>query len=139
MSSDNKALVRRWFDEVWNNGRVEAIDELMSPHCVVHGLGPGVMDGPAGFKPFHASYRDAFPDVKLRIEDIVGEGSIVAARWSGTGTHRGNGLGLPATDRPVTFSGMSFARVENGKLVEGWNIFDQLSMFQQLGVVAAPV
>ena len=139
MSSDNKALVRRWFEEVWNNGRVEAIDELMGPRCVVHGLGPGTMDGPAGFKPFHASYRDAFPDVTLTIDDIVGEGSIVAARWSGTGTHRGNGLGLPATDRAIRFTGMTFARVENGKIVEGWNNFDQLGMFQQLGAIAAPV
>ena len=139
MSSDNKALIRRWFEEVWNQGRIETIDELMAPGCVVHGLGAGVLDGPAGFKPFHASYRNAFPDVRLTIDDIVGEGSIVAARWSGTGTHRGNGLGLPATDRTVTFSGMTFARVENGKLVEGWNVFDQLSMLQQLGVVAAPI
>ena len=139
MSSDNKALVRRWFDEVWNNGRVDSIDDIMGAKCVVHGLGPAALDGPAGFKPFHASYRDAFPDVKLTVDDIVGEGSIVAARWSGTGTHRGNGLGLPATGRPVTFTGMTFARVENGKIVEGWNVFDQLNMFQQLGVVTLPI
>ena len=139
MSAGNKALVRRWFEEVWNDGRMEAIDDLMDPRCVVHGLGPTALDGPAGFKPFHASYRDAFPDVKLTIDGIVGEGSIVAARWSGTGTHRGNGLGLPATGRPVTFTGMTFARVENGKIVEGWNVFDQLNMFQQLGVVTLPV
>ena len=66
---------------------------------------------------------------------MVAEGDIVAARWSGTGTHRGDGLGIPATHISVKFSGMTFARIQNGKLVEGWNVFDQLGMLQQLGVV----
>ena len=137
MSSDNKALVHRWFEEVWNKGRAAAIDEMMATRCVVHGLGPD-LHGPEGFKPFHTSYRDAFPDVKVKIDDVVSEGNIVAARWSGTGTHRGNGLGFPATGRPVNFTGMLFVRIDNGKLVEGWNNFDQLGMLQQLGIVALP-
>jgi predicted ester cyclase len=62
----------------------------------------------------------------------------VAARWSGTGTHRGDGLGFPATGRQVEFHGMTIVRVEQGKLVEGWNVFDQLGMLQQLGVVSLP-
>jgi steroid delta-isomerase-like uncharacterized protein len=134
MSSDNKALVHRWFEEVWN----KAIDELSAARCVVHGLGPD-LHGPDEFKPFHTSYRDAFPDLKVKIDDIVGEGSIVAARWSATGTHRGNGLGFSATGRSVDFTGMVFVRIENGQLVEGWNNFDQLGMLQQLGIVARSV
>ncbi len=63
---------------------------------------------------------------------------IVAARWSGTGTHRGDGLGFPATGRQVRLSGMTFVRIQNGKLVEGWNVFDQLGMFQQLDIVKLP-
>ena len=137
MSSDNKALVHRWFEEVWNRGRAEAIDEMMASGCVVHGLGSD-LQGPGGFKLFHTSYRNAFPDVSVKIDDIVSEGSIVAARWSGTGTHRGNGLGFPATGKSVNFTGMVFVRIENGKLVEGWNNFDQLGMLQQVGVVALP-
>lgn len=137
MSSDNKALVHRWFEEVWNNGRSAAIDEMMAAGCVVHGLGPD-LQGPEGFKPFQNSYRDAFPDVKLKVDDLVSEGNIVAARWSGTGTHRGSGLGFAATGRKVNFTGMVFVRIENGKLVEGWNNFDQLGMLQQLGVGAVP-
>jgi steroid delta-isomerase-like uncharacterized protein len=137
MSTENKALVRRWFEEVWNKGRVQAIDEMMAAGCVIHGLGPDLR-GPDGFKPFHASYRDAFPDVKVTVDDIVSEGSIVATRWSGTGTHRGNGLGFPATGRSANFTGMSFVRIGNGKIVEGWNNFDQLGMLQQLGVVNLP-
>ena len=137
MSAENKAMVRRWFEEVWNKGRVAAIDELLAPNGLVHGLG-GDMQGPAAFKPFHAAYRDAFPDVKIELEDLIAEGDKVAFRWSATATHRGNGLNFAATNRPVSFSGMGVIRVENGKLVEGWNIFDQLGMMQQLGVVNLP-
>ena len=133
MSSENKALVQRWFDEVWTEGRVASIDALMAPSCMVHGLGED-MPSPNGFKVFHAAYRNAFPDVKIGIDHMVAEGDIVAARWSGTGTHRGDGLGIPATHISVKFSGMTFARIQSGKLVEGWNVFDQLGMLQQLGV-----
>jgi len=87
---------------------------------------------------FHAAYRDAFPDVKIEIEDMVAEGDKVAFRWSATATHRGNGLKFAATNKPVRFAGMGIIRVENGKLAEGWNIFDQLGMLQQLGVVTLP-
>ena len=137
MSTENKLLVRRWFEEVWNKGRADAIDEMLATDAVVHGLGSGVT-GPAEFKAFHSAYRNAFPDVTIRIDDIVAEGDIVAARWSGTGTHRGGGLGFAATGRGIQFSGMLFVRVQNGRLVEGWNNFDQLGMLQQLGAVTLP-
>jgi steroid delta-isomerase-like uncharacterized protein len=138
MVSENKALVTRWFDEVWNKGRAEAIDEMMAPDCVVHGLSGDVMRGPEQFKAFHAAYREAFPDVQITLDEIVGEGEIVAARWSGAGTHQGNSLGFMATHRRATFSGMTFARLQNGKLVAGWNVFDQLGMLHQLGAIALP-
>jgi steroid delta-isomerase-like uncharacterized protein len=137
MSAENKAMVRRWFEEVWNKGREGAVDELLHAPAVVHGLGPD-LEGPDAFKGFHRAYRNAFPDVRIQIEGIVSEGDTVAARWAGTGTHQGDGLGFPATGRQVQFRGMTFARVENGKLVEGWNTFDQLGMLQQLGVVSVP-
>jgi steroid delta-isomerase-like uncharacterized protein len=137
MSAENKAMIRRWFEEVWNKGREAAIDELLHARAVVHGLGPAPM-GPEAFKEFHRAYRNAFPNVKIQIEAIVTEADTVAARWAGTGTHQGDGLGFPATGRQVQFRGMTFARVENGKLVEGWNSFDQLGMLQQLGIVNLP-
>jgi steroid delta-isomerase-like uncharacterized protein len=134
MSEANKALIRRWFDEVWTKGSVDAIDELMSTSAVICGLGEDFC-GPDGFKPFHAAYRAAFPDVEIHVDDVVAEGDMVAARWSGSGTHRGDALGFPATGKRVEFRGMVFARVEDGKLVAGWNNFDQLGMLQQLGAV----
>src|SRR5688572_9778699 len=104
MSAENKTVIRRWFDEVWNQGRVESIDELLAADGVVHGLGDGSMTGPAAFRAFQASYRDALPDVAITIEDLVAEGDMVAFRWSATGTHRGSGMGIAPTDRAVRFS-----------------------------------
>jgi predicted ester cyclase len=137
MSSDSEALVRRWFEEVWNQGREAAIDEMLAGHSVVHGLG-GDLDGPAGFKQFQRAYRSASPDMHLHLDAIVSNGDTVAARWSGTGTHRGPGLGFEATGRHVQFTGMTFIRVEEGRFVEGWNSMDQLGLLQQLGVVNLP-
>jgi steroid delta-isomerase-like uncharacterized protein len=137
MSTESSVLVQRWFEEVWNKGRATAIDEMLSETAVVHGLGMELR-GPEGFKSFHAAYRNAFPDVRVQIDDIVAEGDTAAARWSGTATHKGDGLGFPATGKHVQFTGMVFLRVKNGKIVEGWNNFDQLGMLQQLGVTSLP-
>jgi steroid delta-isomerase-like uncharacterized protein len=137
MSQQNKDLVRRWFEEVWNNGRAAAVDEMLAPNGVIHGL-EGEMRGPAAFKPFHAAYRAAFPDVSIQIDDMVAEGDKVAVRWSGAATHKGNMLGIAATQKRLQFTGMGFVRVADGKVVESWNNFDQLGMFQQLGVVNLP-
>lgn len=134
MSEQNKAVVRRWFDEVWNHGNADAIDQLMAPNAVVHGLGEDTR-GSEGFKRFHAAYLEAFPDVHIAIEDLVAEGDKVAFRWSATATHRGASLGFAATNRNVRFEGMGIIRTQHGKIAEGWNTFDQLGMLQQLGVV----
>ena len=137
MSAENKALARRWFEEVWNNGRVSAIDEMLAPRGVVHGLGPDTR-GPEGFKPFHAAYRNAFPDVRITVDEVIAEGDLVAVRWSATGTYRGASLGATASGRAVRFGGMGFIRVQGGSVIEAWNTFDQLGMFQQLGVLNPP-
>ena len=137
MSNDNKQLVVRWFEEVWNQGSTAAIDTLLAGDCVLHGFGPAPQSS-AQFKIFHATYRNAFPDVSITIDDIISEGSLVAVRWSGSGTHRGDALGFAATNRPATFIGMAFARIEDWKIVEGWNLFNQLGMLEQLGMVMRP-
>jgi steroid delta-isomerase-like uncharacterized protein len=132
MSNENKALVRRWFEEVWNKGRASAIDEMLAGDAVVHGLGEDM--NPSEFKAFHRDYRNAFPDISLHVDDVVAEGDFVAARWSGSATHSGVGLGVPPTGKPVRLTGMVLIRVEQGKVAEGWNNFDQFGMFQQLGL-----
>lgn len=137
MSAENKVLIRKWFEEVWNKGRVSAIDDLASTQAVIHGLTSEPIDL-AGFKQFHAAYRNAFPDIKLQVDDVVSEGEKIAVRWSGTGTHLGDGLGFPPTGNPVRLSGMLIMTVDNGKLVEGWNSLDELGLAQQIGAITLP-
>jgi steroid delta-isomerase-like uncharacterized protein len=136
--AENKALIRRWFEQVWNRGRADAIDEMWAADAVAHGVsdGPGkTMKGPADFKPFHSIFRGAFPDLEVSVEDAIAEGDMVAARCRVRGRHTGDHLGVAATGAPVEFTGMVFARIKDGKLVEAWNNFDFLAMNKQIGIV----
>ena len=134
----NKSLVRRWFEEVWNKGRAEAIDEMFAVDGIAHGLSEDAenpMKGPAGFKPFHETFRGAFPDVEVVVEDIIAEGDKVAARCSVRGKHTGDHLGVAATKAPVDFSGVSIVRIKDRKIVEAWNNFDFMRMNKQIGAI----
>ena len=137
MTTENEGLIRRWFEEVWNQGMTSTIDALLDEGAVVHGLGAD-LHGPDDFKTFHAMYRSAFPDMVIQVDDVAVDGPRVAARWSGTATHRGELMGIPPTGRRVTFTGMVFIHVERGKVVEGWNNFDQFGLLLQLGAVTQP-
>ncbi len=137
-TSDNVALVRRWFEEVWNKGREEAIDEMFDAEGVAHGLtdeSGAELRGPAHFRVFHRRFREAFPGVEVVVDDAISEGDKVAARCTVRGRHEGDSLGFAATKQPVEFTGMTFARVRGGKIVEAWNNFDFMSMFRQLGAL----
>ena len=138
MSEENKALVRRWFEEVWNRGRAEAIDEMFAEDGVAHGLADATgqpLRGPEGFRPFFHSFRDAFPDIEVVVEDVSAEGDKLAARCSVRGRHQSDSLGFAATGSPVEFTGMTFVRLRDGQIVEAWNNFDFMAMFQQLGAL----
>ncbi len=137
-SSDNAAFIRRWFEEVWNKGREEAIDEMFAEEGVAHGLADEAgsdLRGPAGFKPFFRRFRDAFPDIRVAVKDCVCEGDRAAARCRVRATHAGGGLGVAATNNPIEFDGLCIVRVRDGQIVEAWNNFDFMSMFQQLGAI----
>ena len=134
----NKALLHRWFEEVWDKGRAEAIDEMLAAEAVAHGLADesgAPLRGPEGFKPFFHKFREAFPDIEVNIDDIITEGETVAARCTVRGTHRGNSLGVEATQQPVEFTGMTMLRVKDGQIAEAWNNFDFLKLFQQIGAM----
>jgi len=137
MSDNNVALIHRWFDEVWNNGRLDAIHELMAPKFVGIGQsGPeAVIRGPQEFQTFVEQLRGAFPDIHVTIEDAFAAGDKVVARWSATMTHRGDHLGLPATGKQVRITGISIGRIVDGKIVEGWDNWDQLGMMREIGAV----
>lgn len=140
MAQDAKTLAYRWFEEVWNQGREETIDELFAPDGIAHGLGEGEADvrGPEAFKPFARNLRGSLPDIHIRVEDMLAEGDRVALRVSVDGTHKGEGLGVPPTGRRVRFSGIIIIRVRGGQIVEGWNSWDQLGLLQQIGAIPAP-
>ena len=136
-----EAAVRQWFKEVWNEKNEQAIDRLMAPESVVHGLG-GTADGlrgPDGFKQVFHTFHNALDNINVTVEKTMVEGELCTALCRVRGRHHGNGFGAAPTGRDVDFTGIVIARVRDGKLVEGWNSFDFLTMYQQLGWVPNPV
>ena len=125
MTSDNQAVARRFFQSVWNERRPELLDELLTPASVCQSEA-GVVRGKDEFldqvyRPFLA----AFPDLQIEIEELIGQGEIVAVRWMCRGTHTGDAFGLLPTGRRVSFRGTSWIRIQNGKMMEGfecWNL-----------------
>jgi predicted ester cyclase len=141
MASNPDALVREWVDSVLNQGREDAIDRLMGPNAEVHGLsGPkgAPIRGAESFKPFFRMFRRALSELQIDVVRTVVQGDLVVAHCRVFGRHAGDSLGGPATNNVVEFWGMALVRVEHDRIVEGWNCFDFLSMYQQLGWVKNP-
>jgi predicted ester cyclase len=140
MSTDSVRFVKTWFEEVWNKGRLSAIDEMLADGAVMHGLGEAGADasGPAGFKPFVERLRGAFSDIDINADETIEQGDLIASRWVATMRHTGDDLGVAATGRNVTVTGMSIARLQDGKMVEGWNNWDMLSLMQQIEAFRTP-
>ena len=136
MSEQNKTNVRRLFEEVWNKGHVAVADELFAPTYTHHDSStPDVGRGPESEKKRATLYRNAFPDVRFTIEDIIAGGETVVARWSCHGTHKGDLNGIAATGKQFNITGVSIARFTNGKMIEGFVNWDALGLMQQIGVV----
>jgi len=135
----NIQLMRRWFQEVWNEGRTQTVHELLAPEAVARGQrgGDKLIRGPEEFVQFVHEIRGAFPDIRVRVEEVFGAGDKVALRWSGTMTHTGDSMG-PATGRSVQIGGITIATFKDGKIVAGWDHWDQLGMLEQLGLYHAP-
>jgi len=138
MSEENKAVLRRLYEEVWNEGNLDAIDEIISPNFTAHNAQPGTSPDREGTKQFILAYRSAFPDVHLQIEDQVAEGDKVVTRFSAHGTHQGELMGIPATGKEINITGIGLNRVEGGQIVESWTEFDMMRMMEQLGVIPSP-
>lgn len=136
----NKAIIRRFFEEAFEKGNLAVLDEIVAPNQVNGGPGalPGMPSGPEGSKMLVSAYRNAFPDLHFTIEEQIAEGNTVVTRWSAHGTHQGELGGLPATGKVAIVVGLGVDRIENGKIVESWGLFDQFGMLQQLGVIPTP-
>ena len=134
----NKALARRYQEEVWGKGNLSLIDELVAADFVDHSLPAGMDPGFAGAKTAVQGALDAFPDGQWTVEDLIAEGDKVMTRVSWRGTHKGEFIGIPPTGKQVTVSGMYGYRIADGKIAEWWDYSDNLGLMQQLGVIPAP-
>jgi steroid delta-isomerase-like uncharacterized protein len=139
MTQTPDALAREWFDSVWNKQDESAIDRLLHPQAIAHGLGPQPIRGPEQFKTFSRAFKTAFANIKIHVERTVVQGDTVVALCHVTGKHNGDSLGGPASGREVDFWGTTIFRFNGGQIVEGWNTFDFLTMYQQIGWVGNPV
>ena len=137
----NVQLMRRWFQEVWNDGRTETIYDLFSPQGVAHGQesAEGELHGPQEFEGFVRKIRAAFSDVQLTVEDVFATDDKGVLRWSGVMKHTSDALGVPASHRTVRLRGITMVRFADGKVIESWDNWDQLGMLQQIGATTPAV
>jgi steroid delta-isomerase-like uncharacterized protein len=133
----NKEIVRRFYEEVMNKEDIDALGELAVPDYEEHDPLPGQGTAREGLRDRVTMLIRAFHP-QFTIEDLIAEGDRVVARWTNTGVHVGEFLGIPPTNRTATVAGIDVYRLQDGKLAEHWHVVDQLSMLIQLGVVALP-
>jgi steroid delta-isomerase-like uncharacterized protein len=134
-AEDHKALVLRFYEEVWNRGNVDVALEIFAEDYVRHDLRPTqAAPGGEGQRAIADEFRRAFPDLRMSVDLILAEGDLVAARWTASGTHTGPWGGVEPTGMAMTFSGVNVFRIEGGRVVELWNHRDDLGLMQQLGV-----
>jgi steroid delta-isomerase-like uncharacterized protein len=137
-TEQNKALIQKWVDEVLNTGDISDQSpayQLVAADFVGHFPGQPPIEGLEAFRQFGSLYFSAFPDLQITPEDLIAEGEKVTMRYGWRGTHKGELMGIAATGKQVTTSGISILRVANGKIAEQWDSFDTLGMLQQLGVL----
>jgi len=130
--------MERWFEEVWNKRRAEAIREMVTEDLVVHGLSDAqgeAIKGVKEFDRFHSQFVNAFPNIQVKVEDLIAEGDKVAARCTVSAKHTGDALGFAPTHADVDFTGIAIVRIKDGKIVEAWNNFDFMKMNRQLGII----
>ena len=136
-AEENKAVVRREMEELFNQGgNLDVADEIIAPNYVSYEPTSGEVRGIEGAKQFAATYREAFPDLQNTIEDMVAEGDKVVVRFRGRGTHQGETEAFgPPTGKRMEMTGITIKRLSDGKIVEAWTNFDALGMMQQLGLI----
>ena len=131
----NKAISRRGIEEVWSQGNMSVVDEIIADNYVYHEPAMGEIHGPEGLKQAVLAYRSAYPDLKFTVNDQIAEGDMVVTRWSAEGTHQAELMGIPATGLKTTSVGINISRYEAGKTVEDWSHWDVMGLMQQLGVM----
>jgi steroid delta-isomerase-like uncharacterized protein len=132
---ENKAIIRRYYEELWNEGNLALADELIAPDVAFRGSLSTRQRGIGAFKDYVAMVRNAFPDYRNVVEDLIGEGDKVVARLTHRGTHRGEVLfGSAPSGMQVSFPGLAVFRLKDGKIVDGWVVGDLLILMRQLAM-----
>jgi steroid delta-isomerase-like uncharacterized protein len=134
MSEENKAIVRRLFEGI-SRGNLAVIDDLVSTDYVEHVAGGQEIVGPEGLRQFISMFIHAFPDLKVKVEDMIGERDRVVTRFSLQGTHEGELMGIAPTGKQVSVPAILISRIVSGQVVEDWEDIDQLGLLQQLGAI----
>jgi steroid delta-isomerase-like uncharacterized protein len=132
---ENKRVIERHFEEIWNEYRLEVVGELVSSDYFTHSPVPGQPQGIEGFSFAVRTVREGFPDMVITVEDLIGEEDKVVARLTATGTHTGKLGPIEPTGRKATWSGIRIFRMEAGKIAEHWAIWDDVSLGRQLGIL----
>src|SRR4051812_22494142 len=137
---DKVALMRKWFHEVWNEGKTDIVLKHTAPNLIATGQGEAgaTVKSPQEFLEFVTKMRGAFPDLHVTVEDAFGADDKVVVRWSVAGTHTGSHLGIAPSRKRVTFTGITIAKFSGDKIVEGWDSWDQLEMLKTIGAVEVP-
>ena len=136
--TDNKQIVQRFMDECWNQGNLNTVMELVANDCRYHDpVFPSLTSGAENIKNHIQTCRNGFPDLTFTIDDTIAERDEVVVHWTGTGTHKGQFLGMPPTNKKASVTGTSIFRIEGGKIVEEWANWNLMSMMEQLGITAA--
>jgi steroid delta-isomerase-like uncharacterized protein len=134
-SQDKKALAQRVFTEILNEGRLDVVDEIVAPQFLLHSpTRPEPFEGPEGLKEFVTDLLHGFPDLKITIEKVIGEGDFVSIRSRVEGTHLGKYRGIPPTGRRIAQSQQHMFHVGDGQIDESWQQIDGLGIMQQLGI-----
>lgn len=134
----NKALARRFQEEIENQGNLDVVDEIVAADYVYHGPGGQEVRSPEALKEMVTMFRTGFPDLNITSEQMIAEGDKVVSRYTLQGTHNGDLMGIPPTGKQVTMTGVVVCRVAGGRIAEVWEEFDQMGMMTQLGVVSPP-
>ena len=136
-TEENKKVSWRLQEEVFGQGKLELVDELLAPDYVSHAPGdPELSRGPEDIKQIVRAYHSAFPDINFAVEKQVAEGDMVVTRWTTRGTHdKGEMLGLPPTGKQIEVTGITVNRISEGKIAEDWTVWDSLGLLRQLGAV----
>lgn len=135
-SENGRTIARRFTEDIWDKRQLDVTEEIMASDFVDHDPVSGQKAGRDGYKEMVGLFLAAFPDLRVKNEDVIVEEDKVVLRWTAHGTHNGQLMNIPATGKQVTLKGIDIVRIENGRIVERWGEFDALGMLSQLGVIS---